>query len=257
MWFVTLVGHIAISIFNNMNDVLRFLARVFVEGITPPLYFRRIGKQLLIIGFYSLPIVSFTALFAGMVLALQSYSGFSRFSAESAIASVVVISIVRELGPVFTGLMVAGRIGASICAEIGTMKVSEQIDALKVMGVNPLKFLIVPKVFAAMIAMPVLVVVANIIGVFGGFIVAAGKLGFNPVNYMEKTFQYFEIQDLTLGLTKALVFGIIVSIIGAYQGYHTKNGAEGVGRSTTNAVVISSILILLFNYILTELFFMK
>ncbi|MDR2934203.1 MAG: ABC transporter permease [Rickettsiales bacterium] len=257
MWFITLLGKISISIFDNINDVLVFLAKVFVAAITPPFYLQRVCKQLLIIGFYSLPIVSFTALFAGMVLALQSYSGFSRFSAESAIASVVVISIVRELGPVFTGLMVAGRIGASICAEIGTMKVSEQIDALKVMGVNPLKYLIAPKVLASMIAMPILVIVANIIGVFGGFIVAAGKLGFNPVNYMEKTFQYFEMQDLTLGLTKALVFGIIVSIIGSYQGYHTKNGAEGVGRSTTNAVVISSIMILLFNYILTELFFMK
>lgn len=255
MWFISLLGQIVISIFNQIADILFFLSRVLLNTITPPIFLKKIIKQLLSIGFYSIPIVSFTALFAGMVLALQSYSGFSRFSAESAIASVVVISIVRELAPVFTGLMVAGRIGASICAEIGTMKVSEQIDALKVMGINPLKYLIVPNVLASVIALPLLVILADIVGVFGGFIVATGKLEFNPINYIEKTFQYLQSSDITLGITKAIVFGIIVSVIGSYYGYYTKNGAEGVGRSTTNAVVISSIMILFFNYVITELFF--
>ena len=255
MWFITLLGKVFISIFDKICDILLFLLKVLISSITPPFFLKKIAKQLLMIGFYSIPIVSFTALFAGMVLALQSYSAFSRFSAESAIASVVVISIVRELAPVFTGLMVAGRIGASICAEIGTMKVSEQIDALKVMGVSPLKYLIVPNLIASVIAMPILVILADIIGVFGGFIVSVGKLEFNPVNYIEKTFQYLQTSDVILSLTKAVVFGIIVSVIGSYYGYHTKNGAEGVGRSTTNAVVISSIMILFFNYVITELFF--
>lgn len=257
MWFVNLIGRIAINIYDNIVDVLCFTGNFVLSIFSFPLYFSKIKKEIISIGFYSLPIVAFTSLFAGMVLALQIYSGFNGMSAETAVPAIIVVAIVRELGPVFAGLMVAGRIGASICAEIGTMKVSEQIDALKILGINPIKYLVAPKVIASMIAMPLLVIIANIVGIFGGFLVGVGKLGFNPVNHISTTFDFLEFNGIMLGLTKAFVFGIIISIIGSYQGMKTTNGAEGVGRATTNAVVLSSILILIFNYILTELFFIN
>jgi phospholipid/cholesterol/gamma-HCH transport system permease protein len=207
------------------------------------------------IGFYSLPVVGLTGLFAGMVLALQSYTGFARFSAEGAIANVVVLSITRELGPVLAGLMVAGRIGASLAAEIGTMRVTEQIDALTTLSTNPMKFLVSPRIIAGLITFPFLVLVADIIGVFGGYIVAVYKLGFNPAHYLQNTWNFLQVEDVTSGLVKAAVFGVIVTLMGCYHGYQSRGGAQGVGRATTNAVVSASILILCFDYILTEMFF--
>jgi phospholipid/cholesterol/gamma-HCH transport system permease protein len=189
------------------------------------------------------------------VLALQSYSGFSRFSAESSIAIVVVLSITRELGPVLAGLMVAGRIGAAFAAEIGTMRVTEQIDALVTLSTNPFKYLVFPRLLAGLIMLPCLVFIADIIGVFGGYIVSIQKLGFSPVPYINSTFDFLEVRDVVSGLVKASVFGFIISLMGCYHGYHSRGGAQGVGASTTNAVVSSSILILLFNYLITEMFF--
>ncbi|MEK9843333.1 ABC transporter permease, partial [Thalassospira sp.] len=179
-----------------------------------------------------------------MVLALQSYSGFSRFSAESAVATVVVISMTRELGPVLAGLMVAGRVGAAIAAEIGTMRVTEQIDALVTLSTNPFKYLVVP-------------LIGDIIGVLGGYLVGVNKLGFNDGSYIRNTFQYLEQLDVISGLVKAAVFGFIITLMGCYHGYHSRGGAQGVGQATTNAVVSSSILILISNYIVTELFFTR
>jgi phospholipid/cholesterol/gamma-HCH transport system permease protein len=209
------------------------------------------------IGFYSLPVVGLTAIFAGMVLALQSYTGFARFSAEGAIANVVVLSMTRELGPVLAGLMVAGRIGASLAAEIGTMRVTEQIDALTTLSTNPMKYLVVPRIIAGLVMFPFLVFVADIIGVFGGYLVAVYKLGFNPANYLQRTYEFLEAEDVNSGLVKAAVFGVIVTLMGCYHGYNSKGGAQGVGRATTNAVVSASILILCFDYILTVMFFTK
>ena len=222
-----------------------------------PWYFRIIGRQMLEIGYYSLPVVGLTAIFAGMVLALQSYTGFARFSAEGAIANVVVLSITRELGPVLAGLMVAGRIGAAMAAEIGTMRVTEQIDALTTLSTNPLKYLVAPRLIAGVTMMPFLVLIADIIGVFGGYLVAVYKLGFNPSNYLQNTWNFLEASDVISGLVKASVFGFIVTLMGCYHGYHSKGGAQGVGTATTNAVVAASILILCFDYILTEIFFAK
>ena len=207
------------------------------------------------IGYFSLPVVGLTAIFAGMVLALQSFTGFSRFSAESAIPNVVVLSITRALGPVLAGLMVSGRIAASIAAEIGTMRVTEQLDALSTLSTNPFKYLVAPRFIAGVTMMPILVFIADVIGVLGGFIVSVYKLGFNPSNYLQNTYDFVEFNDVFSGLVKAAVFGFIITIMGCYHGYYSKGGAQGVGQATTNAVVSASILILCFNYILTEIFF--
>jgi phospholipid/cholesterol/gamma-HCH transport system permease protein len=209
------------------------------------------------IGYYSLPVVGLTAIFTGMVLALQSYTGFARFSAESAIPNVVVVSITRELGPVLAGLMVAGRVGASMAAEIGTMRVTEQIDALDTLATNPFKYLIAPRLIAGLTMLPILVLIADIIGVFGGYVVSTQKLGFNPTSYLQNTWDFIEAQDVISGLVKAAVFGFLVTLMGCYHGYSSRGGAQGVGTATTNAVVSASILILSFNYFITELFFAR
>ena len=202
-----------------------------------------------------MPVVGLTAIFTGMVLALQSYTGFSRFSAESAIPNVVVLSITRELAPVLAGLMVAGRAGAAIAAEIGTMKVTEQIDALKTLSTNPYSYLVIPRVIAGILSLPFLVLIGDIIGVFGGYLICVNILNFNPSVYLQNTYNFVEFIDVFSGLVKASVFGFIITFIGCYFGFRTKGGAQGVGQSTTYSVVLSSILILLMNYIITSLFF--
>ena len=225
--------------------------------LRPPFYFRTIGRQLIEIGFYSLPVVGLTAIFTGMVLALQSYTGFSRFSAEGAVANVVAVSITRELGPVLAGLRVAGRIGAAMAAEIGTMRVTEQIDALSTLSTNPMKYMVAPRLWAGLTMLPLLVLIADIIGIFGGFLVSVYKLGFNPANYLQKTWDAIQFDDVFSGLVKASAFGFIVTLMGCYHGYNSRGGAQGVGQATTNAVVSASILILCIDYVLTELFFAK
>ncbi|WP_343559685.1 MlaE family ABC transporter permease [Kiloniella sp. b19] len=242
--FFELVGRIAVFAFTTLSHFFR-----------PPFYPRLLLKQMIEVGYYSLPVVGLTAIFTGMVLALQSYTGFARFSAESAIPNVVVVSITRELGPVLAGLMVAGRVGAAMAAEIGTMRVTEQIDALKTLATNPFKYLIVPRVLAGLLTLPLLVLVADIIGVLGGYLVAVYKLGFNPATYMKNTLDFLQPLDVISGLVKAAAFGFIITLMGCYHGYHSRGGAQGVGSATTNAVVSASILILTFNYIITELFF--
>lgn len=224
-------------------------------SITPKWYFGLILKQMLKIGFYSLPVIGLTAIFTGGVLALQTFSGAARFSAESTVPTIVVLSITRELGPVLAGLMVTGRISASIAAEVGTMRVTEQIDALKTLSTNPFRYLVSPRIIASFITMPILVLIADIIGIMGGFLASVYSLGFSAGPYIQKTFEYLETEDIVSGLIKAAVFGYIIALMGCFHGYNSKGGAEGVGKATTNAVVTGSILILLFNYIMTEIFF--
>ena len=207
------------------------------------------------IGYYSLPVVGLTAIFTGMVLALQTNTGFSRFGAASATATVVVLSVTRELGPVIAALMVAGRIGAAIAAEIGTMRVTDQIDALSTLSTNPMKYLVVPRIIAGLVTLPILVLVADIIGVFGGYIVATYKLGFNPASYLYNTATNLTADDVYSGLIKAGVFGFIIALMGCYHGYHSQGGAQGVGAATTHAVVSASVMILLFDYLLTSVLF--
>ena len=239
----------------TIGRITIFTGTALSHAIRPPFYPRIIGRQMIEIGYYSLPVVGLTAVFAGMVLALQSFTGFSRFNAEGAVANVVVLSITRELGPVLAGLMVSGRIGASMAAEIGTMRVTEQVDALTTLSTNPFKYLVVPRLIAGLTMLPLLVVVADIIGVMGGYLVAVYKLGFNAANYLQSTYEFMETLDVVSGLVKASIFGFIIALMGCYHGYNSKGGAQGVGQATTNAVVSSSILILCFDYILTGIFF--
>lgn len=257
MNFFQPIGSVFLAFLATAGRLTLFAGRAISHCFRPPFYPRILLRQMIEIGYYSLPVVGLTAVFAGMVLALQSHTGFSRFSAEGAIANVVVLSITRELGPVLAGLMVAGRVGAAMAAEIGTMRVTEQIDALTTLSTNPVKYLVVPRLLAGVLMMPLLVLVADIIGVFGGYIVAVYKLGFNPSNYLQNTWDFLEASDVISGLVKASAFGFLISLMGCYHGYNSKGGAQGVGAATTNAVVSASILILCFDYILTEMFFTK
>ncbi|AIL65035.1 putative phospholipid ABC transporter permease protein mlaE [Rickettsiales bacterium Ac37b] len=251
------IGRSFIRLLSNIGSITKFTLSAIFGLFTRPLHLRLIAHQMIEIGYYSLTVVGLTAVFTGAVLALQSYTGFARFSAESSIATVVVLSITRELGPVLAGLMVSGRIGASMAAEIASMRVTEQIDALRSLSTDPIKYLVTPRVIASVIMLPCLVLISDIIGVMGGYLVAVHKLGFNPAIYLKNTFQYLKAIDVVSGLTKAAIFGFIIAVISCYAGYNSKRGAQGVGTATTNAVVLSSILILIFNYIITGLFFDK
>lgn len=251
MEFFAVIGRAFIAALAEVGRLARFTWATLVHCVTPPLYLKLAGRQVLSIGYFSLPVVGLTAIFTGAALAQQVYVGTERFNAESAVAGVTVIAIVRELGPVLAGLMVAGRVSSAIAAEIGTMRVSEQIDALVTLSTNPFKYLVVPRVFAAVLTLPLLVIVANIIGVFGGFLIGTGNLGFNPASYLQVTVDYLEASDIHSSLVKAAVFGFIVALAGCYHGYHSRGGAEGVGAATTDAVVSAFILILLANLVIT------
>lgn len=251
------IGSVVLTFLAATGRVAAFAGSGLSHCLRPPFYGKQILRQLIEVGFYCLPVVALTTLFSGMVLALQSYTGFARFSAESAVANVVVLSMTRELAPVLAGLMVAGRIGASMAAEIGTMRVTEQIDALSTLSTHPMKYLVVPRIIAGLTMLPILVLIGDIIGVMGGYLVGVYRLGFNAVGYIEQTWNFIETLDVVSGLVKAAVFGFIVTLMGCYHGYMSRGGAQGVGIATTNAVVSSAILILVANYIITESFFSK
>jgi len=254
---LALIGRLFLDFLSAIGHLALFAGIAIRHAVTAPFYPRIIGRQMLDIGYYSLPVVGLTAIFTGMVLALQSHTGFSRFEAESAVATIVVLSMTRELGPVLAGLMVAGRVGASMAAELGTMRVTEQIDALSTLATDPYKYLVAPRLIAGLLMLPVLVLVADIIGVFGGYLVGIYKLGFGAQEYLNRTVEFLETEDVVSGLVKAAVFGFLVALMGCYHGYNSRGGAQGVGAATTKAVVSASILILTANYIVTELFFSR
>ena len=249
--FFGAIGALVIRLFMIVGRVTLFGWQTLVRAVQPPYYPLRLLDQLLHIGWYSLPVVGMTAVFTGAALAQQIYVGGSRLSAQSAVPAIVVIGIVRELGPVLVGLMMAGRVSSAMAAEIGTMRVTEQIDALATLRTDPYRFLIAPRMFACVIAMPLLVLVANAIGVFGGYLLAVYKLGFNAVSYLETSRQYLEADDLIMSMVKAAVFGFFIALMGCYHGFRSRGGAAGVGKATTNAVVSAFVLILLSNLLIT------
>ena len=252
---IRLVGRATLSFLASVGRVDLFAATILGHLLRPPFYPREILAQLLQIGWFSLPVVGLTALFTGGALALQIYSGGARFNAESVVPSIVAIGMVRELGPVLGGLMVAARVASSIAAELGTMKVTEQIDALVTLSTNPMKYLALPRVLAATLSVPVLVAVGDAIGIMGGWLVGTSRLGFNSTTYLKNTVDFLEAGDIASGLVKGAVFGFIIAVMGCYHGMNSGRGAQGVGRATKSAVVTSSVLILAANYILTEVFF--
>src|SRR5512134_3285510 len=199
------VGRLFLGFLGTVGRLVIFTGSALAAIVQPPFYFRNLLRQMVEIGYFSLPVVGLTAIFTGMVLALQSYTGFARFSAEGAIANIVVVSLTRELGPVLAGLMVAGRIGAAMAAEIGTMRVTEQLDALTTLSTNPMKYMVAPRLVAGVLMLPFLVIIADIIGVFGGYLVSVFKLGFNPANYIQSTWEFMQLEDVVSGLVKAAI----------------------------------------------------
>jgi phospholipid/cholesterol/gamma-HCH transport system permease protein len=249
------VGARVLALFAMIGRVTLFFLDTLSHVVRPPFYARELGVQILQIGWLSLPVVGLTAVFTGGALALQIYAGGARFDAEAVVPQIVAIGMVRELGPVLVGLMIAARVTSSIAAEIATMKVTEQIDALVTLSTHPMKYLTVPRVLAALITVPVLVGVGDIVGIFGGYQVATGTLGFNPATYLKNTVDFLEPLDVISSLVKGAVFGVIAAVMGCQAGMNSGRGAQGVGRATKSAVEAAAVMILAANFLLTGVFF--
>ncbi|MEQ9261215.1 MAG: ABC transporter permease [Roseovarius sp.] len=257
-WVLSLLAALGRAVLGGMAFIGRiaiFSGQTMSHLARPPLYAREIASSLLHVGYLSLPVVGLTAIFTGGALALQIYSGGARFNAEAVVPQIVAIGMVRELGPVLVGLMVAARVTSSIAAEIATMKVTEQIDALTTLSTHPMKYLTVPRVFAGVTMVPLLVGVGDIIGILGGYTVAVQTLGFNGATYLTNTVNFIEATDIVSSLAKGAAFGFIATVMGCYYGMNTGRGAQGVGRATKSAVEAAAVLILAANFLLTSLFF--
>jgi len=253
--FTGYIGSYLMGLSTMMGQCMLFLIDTIKVFFTTRLKLQKFLQQLEAIGVDSALIVILTGTFAGAVLALQSYIGFKRYGGEEFIGPVVALSMTRELGPVITGLMVTGRAGSAIAAEIGTMRITEQIDALKTLSINPLQYLVVPRILASLLILPLLTVISMLCGVIGGYLIAVNVLGLNGYQYITGIKKYLEFSDVTSGLIKSSVFGFIIAWIGSYKGYFTSGGARGVGLATTQSVVMGSILLLLANYFLTAALF--
>jgi len=249
------LGSVVIALFGAIGRLARFAATALLRLVQPPFYPAQLLEQMLVIGYFSLPVVGLTALFTGSALAQQIYIGGSRFNASSTVPAVTVIGIVRELGPVLGGLMVAGRVASAMAAELGTMRVTEQIDALATLRTDPFRYLVAPRIVAAVLVMPLLVLVSNALGVMGGWLLATQRLGFNSAAYLNTTANFLKTDDVVSSMVKAGVFGFFIALMGCYHGYHSSGGAAGVGRATTNAVVTAFLLILMSNLIITVIVF--
>ena len=252
---IAALGRLIIGFTFELGNVLLLLSDTIRKMVTPPYDIPNAIKQMQEVGVRSLPVVLVTGLFTGMVLALQSYTGFKRFGAETLVGTVVGLSMTREMGPVLTGLIVAGRAGAAMAAELGTMRVTEQIDALETLATNPIKYLIVPRFIAGLIMLPALTVVADIVGIFGGYLITVGMFGASPTLYWRQTWDFLDLADIYNGLIKACFFGASIALLSCYRGFYSEGGAEGVGKATTGAVVLSFMTILISDYFLSAWLF--
>jgi len=254
--FLEAIGRVVLRVLEETGTFFSMLGRVVVWAVRPPYDIPELLRQMVRVGFDSIPVVLVTTLFTGMVLALQTFNGFARFHAQNLVGSVVALSLTRELSPVLTALMVTGRVGSAMAAELGTMRVTEQIDALTALGTEPVQYLMVPRVTASILMMPLLVIVGDFVGIYGGYFVAVQLLGANPVAYIDNSFQFLHVgDDVVSGIIKAAVFGLVFSLIACIRGYNTTGGAEGVGRATTRAVVAGSLTVLVVDFFLTKLLF--
>ena len=249
--FFELAGRPVIYVLEEVGHMLVLLFSAAASMFRPPFRFRIIFKQMEFVGVNSIVIVIITGGFTGAVLALQSYYGFRMFGGESLVGSTVALAMTRELGPVFAALMVTGRAGSAMAAELGAMRVNEQIDALYSMSVNPVQYLVMPRVLAGVLMLPILTVVCDFIGIIGSYLVGVGILGINSGVFVEKIIEYVSVKDIFNGLAKSVVFGLILTLIGCYKGFYASGGAEGVGKATTQSVVLSSVTILVSDYFLT------
>jgi len=252
---VAAIGRSTMGWLAAIGRIAIFAARTASHVVRPPFYPREFVIALAGIGYFSLPVVGMTALFTGGALALQIFAGGARFNAEAVVPQIVAIGMVRELGPVLVGLMIAARVTSSIAAEIATMKVTEQIDALVTLSTHPIKYLVVPRVLAALITVPILVGIGDVIGVFGGYLVGTLRLGFNPAAYIQNTVDFLEFWDIASSLIKGAAFGGIAALMGCFYGMASERGAQGVGRATKASVVAAAVLILAANFLLTQAFF--
>lgn len=248
------IGRAVLGLLGEVGRVSGFAARVFAAAVTPRWYPGEIARQMVRIGFYSLPVVGLSSIFIGAALALNIYTGGSRYGAEQFVPNIVVLGITRELGAVITGLMLAGRVSAGISAEIGAMRVTEQIDALKTLSANPDRYLYAPRFVAALLTLPMLVALADIIGVMGGWLVSVQALGFDSTVYLRNTLEFVTAEDIAAGLVKAVVFGGVIALMGCYHGDKSKAGATGVGRAATLSMVSAAVLVLALNYVLSTVF---
>jgi phospholipid/cholesterol/gamma-HCH transport system permease protein len=249
------IGRGLLRVLEELGRFFQMMGQTAVWAIRPPYDVPEHFRQMVRVGVDSIPVVFLTTLFTGMVLALQTFHGFQRFHAEGFVGSVVALSLTRELAPVLTALMVTGRVGSAMAAELGTMRVTEQIDALTALGTEPVQYLVVPRVASSILMMPLLVILGDAVGMYGGYLVAVQLFGANPISYIDNSFQFLELSDVTSGIIKAAVFGLIFSLVACVRGYYTEGGAEGVGRSTTRAVVGGSLSILFADFFLTKLLF--
>lgn len=255
MSYLAALGAAVFATLAALGRVALYAAQVVRHAVTPPFYIKEFAQALLSVGYFSLPVVGLTTIFTGGALALQIYAGGARFNAEAVVPQIVAIGMVRELGPVLVGLMIAARVTSSIAAEIATMKVTEQIDALVTLSTNPMKYLTVPRVLAAILVVPVLVGIGDIIGIMGGYLVATQTLGFNPAAYLQNTADFLQTSDIVSSLIKGSVFGGIAALMGCYYGMNSGRGAQGVGQATKSSVEAAAVLILAANFILTGIFF--
>jgi phospholipid/cholesterol/gamma-HCH transport system permease protein len=255
MRFLEALGRIVLRLLEELGRFFQMLGATAAWVVRPPYDVREHFRQMVRVGVDSIPVVFLTTLFTGMVMALQTFNGFARFHAEDFVGSVVALSLTRELAPVLTALMVTGRVGSAMAAELGTMRVTEQIDALTALGTEPVQYLVVPRVAASILMMPLLVMLGDAVGMYGGYLVAVQLLGANPVTYIDNSFQFLEVSDVTSGIVKAAVFGLIFSLVACVRGYYTEGGAEGVGRSTKRPDVAGSLAVLFADFFLTKLLF--
>lgn len=255
MSIVESIGAFFLNIFEQSGQWFQMLWRTILWTTRPPYSVMEWLRQMVRVGVGSVPVVFLTTMFTGMVLALQTFTGFQRVHAENFVGSVVALAMVRELSPVLVGLMVAGRVGSAMAAEIGTMRVTEQLDALESLATEPVQYLFVPRVIAGITMLPLLTILGDALGIIGGYLVAVRLLGANGVVYEQNTWQFLNMNDLWSGVIKATVFGLILTLTGCVKGYYTRGGAEGVGRATTEAVVVASLLILLSDFFMTKVLF--
>jgi phospholipid/cholesterol/gamma-HCH transport system permease protein len=248
------LGRVSLSLIQQAGGMTLFLLEGLGLALVPPFRFRRLLQEIYFIGVRSIPIILLTAAFTGMVLALQGYYTLRQYGSEGALGSAVALSLIREMGPVLTGIMVSARAGSAVTAEIGIMRISEQLDALDTMAVNPMQFVVMPKLLAGLIAVPLLTAMFNVMGILGGYLVGVVLLGVSSGAYFSSMVQSVVPLDINGGIVKSVIFGLTVILVACYKGYHTEHGAEGVSRATNQTVVLSAVLVLGWDYLLTSFF---
>lgn len=253
MRLIERLGEAVIERVVRLGNFVIFLLSALLYTITPPYKPRLLIRQLRTIGAESLFLVGLIGLFTGMVLGLQGYNTLRRFGSEGALGTVVALVLVRELGPVLAAIMVTARAGSAMAAEIGAMQATEQVDALTVMAINPVQYLVSPRVLAGVISLPLLTCMFDVIGIWGGYIIGVGLMGAPSGPFFNGIAENMGSHDIAIGLYKALVFGVVVMWVCCYKGYHAARMATGVSRATTDAVVLSSVLILAWDYFLTSI----